>query len=304
MTVIQSKLSYELGRRLGYQGPRRVNPPTPCGKSARWDHFNILQINISGLQHKVEELMTLLQEQDIRIALIQETILPENPTNITTTGFTPHKCECTKCQGIMTLIRNDTQAEVELHPAGDIDMQKVTTWIGEKRYTFYNVYWPNSSISKFPLDETTYERCIVAGDFNAHTPSLGYQEYNFRGREVEDLCNSSNLILEQDMESEPTLLHRRHLTTTRPDLTLFSADLYEQTTVSVTDDIGSDHRPILIKIKTLQKTEIRRKTFWNYRKAKWNDYARTTDDGMDMVDIAAPSMDKVSLYICSVISQA
>ena len=304
MTVIQSKLSYELGRPLGYQGPRRVIPPTPCDKSARWNHFNIIQINISGLQHKVNELMTLLHEKDARIALIQETILPEKPTNFTTTGYTQHKCECTKCQGIMTLIRDDTQAEVENHPIGDIDMQKVTTWIGKQKYTFYNVYWPNSSCSKFPLNETTYERCIVAGDFNAHTPSLGYQEYNFRGREVEDLCNSSNLILEQDMESEPTLLHRRHLTTTRPDLTLVSADLYDQTTVSVTDDIGSDHRPILIEIKKQQRTEIRRRTFWNYRKAKWNDYARITDEGMNKVDIAALSMDKVSSEICSVIFKA
>ena len=112
---------------------------------------------------------------------------------------------------------------------------------------------------------------------------------------MEDFCNSTNLILEQDMESEPTLLHRRHLTTSRPDLTLVSADLFEQTTVSVMDDIGSDHRPILIKIEKLQKTEIRRKTYWNYKKAKWNDYARITDDGMDKVDIATASLDKVSL---------
>ena len=58
MTVIQSKLSYELGRCLGYQGPRKVNPPIPCDKSARWNHVNIIQINISGLQHKVNELLT------------------------------------------------------------------------------------------------------------------------------------------------------------------------------------------------------------------------------------------------------
>ena len=304
MTVIQSKLLHEPGRRLGYQGPRRVFPLTPCDKSARWDNFNILQVNISGLQPKVNELLTLLQEQDVRIALIQETILPAKLEKINITGYTPYKCVCKNCQGIMTLIRNDTQAEVQHHLAGDIDMQKVTTWIGKKKYIFYNVYWPNNSFSKLPLNETTYKRCIIAGDFNAHTPSLGYKEYNFRGKQVEDLCNSSNLILEQDMESEPTLLHRRHLTTTRPDLTFVSSDLYNQTTVNVMDDIGSDHRPILIKIGKLQKTEIRRKTFWNYKKANLKEYARITDDGMNKIDIATPSLDKVSSDICSVISKA
>ena len=182
MTGIESKLSYELGRRLGYQCPRRVNPLTPCDKSARWNHFNIIQIKISGVRHKDNELMTLLHEKDFWIALIQEIILPENPKNFTTTGYISHKCECTKCQGIITLIHNDTRAGVENHLIGDVDIQKLTTWIGKQKYTFYSVYWPNSSFSKFPLNETTYERCIVAGCFNVHTPSLGYHEYNFRGR--------------------------------------------------------------------------------------------------------------------------
>ena len=68
----------------------------------------------------------------------------------------------------MTLIRNDTQAEVENMQAGDIDMQKITAWINNTKYTFYNVYWPNNSFSKLPLDEVAFKRTILAGDFNAN----------------------------------------------------------------------------------------------------------------------------------------
>ena len=135
MTAKQSTLPYELGRRLGYQDLFKVYPPAPCDMR-RWDHFNILQVNISGLQHKVDELLTLLQEQDVRIALIQETILPKKPTDIRTTGYTQFKCECTKCQGVMTLIHNDTHAEIENHTVDDIDMQKVTRWIEKQRYNW------------------------------------------------------------------------------------------------------------------------------------------------------------------------
>ena len=72
MTVVQSKLVYEPGRRLGYQGPRKVpHSPTPCEKSARWDKLNILQINIAGLQNKSDELLKLLKENDVQVALIQ-----------------------------------------------------------------------------------------------------------------------------------------------------------------------------------------------------------------------------------------
>ena len=145
------------------------------------------------------------------------------------------------------------------------------------------------------MKETTYKRTILAGDFNAHTPSLGYPVYNQRGREVEDLCNSSNLILQQDMHSKPTLLHRRHLTASRPDLTILSADLLENTTVRVLDDIGSDHLPILTSIQKEFKLKPKiRRTFWNFKKASWNDFSAATDAGMGLVDIDNDSLDKVS----------
>ena len=135
-------------------------------------------------------------------------------------------------------------------------------------------------------------------------PLLGYDDYNFRGREVEDLLNSSNLILEQDIDSTPTLLHKRHLTSSRPDLIIISADIYEQTTVEVKDDIGSDHYPILIKIKRQTKPKAKRKTFWNYRKAKWLEYAKATDEEFEQLDIAQNTIDKSSQDICQAISTA
>ena len=304
MTVVQSKLVYEPGRRLGYQGPRKVpHSPTPCEKSARWDKLNILQINIAGLQNKSDELLKLLKENDVQIALIQETILPMKK-EISTPGYNQFRCDCQKCQGIMTLIRLDTQAEVVKHPAGDMDLQKITVWLGKLKFTIYNVYWPNDSFTEFPLKETTFKRTIIAGDFNAHTPSLGYPCYNSRGREVEELCNSSNLILEQNMDSQPTLLHRRHLTTSRPDLTILSADLLENTTVRVLDDIGSDHLPILTSIQKLPKTRHRRRTFWNFKKASWNDFSTATDVGINSVDIENNPLNKVSSDICKVILNA
>ena len=310
MTLRQTKITYEIGRRLCYLG-RRKGPQTgaedtltPCDKSARCDKFNILQVNISGIQNKTDELLKLLKENDVRIALIQETILPSH-SEISTPGYSQHRCDCHKCQGIMTLIRLDTQAEVVKHPAGDLDLQNITVWLGKVKFTIYNVYWPNHSFKEFPLKETTYKRTILAGDFNAHTPSLGYPVYNQRGREVEDLCNSSNLILQQDMHSKPTLLHRRHLTASRPDLTILSADLLENTTVRVLDDIGSDHLPILTSIQKEFKLKPKiRRTFWNFKKASWNDFSAATDAGMGLVDIDNDSLDKVSSDICKVILDA
>ena len=303
MAVQQTLVLDELGCHL-VKGPREeLPPPAPREKLARCD-FNILQINLAGYKNRAVELKKMLNDENINVALLQETILPQQrPTSIT--GYTAYRCSCSiKCQGIMTLIRNDTQAEVENIPAGDIDIQRITAWINNTKYVFYNVYWPNHSFAKLPFDETTYKRTILAGDFNAHIPMLGYKEYNYRGREVEDLLNSTNLILDKDMNSTPTLLHRRHLTTSRPDLIVVSADLYEQITVRVGEDIDSDHSPVLIKINKLVKPEIKRRPFWSFKRADWDSFACITDTEMGKLDLDALSVDQASSEICSIILKA
>ena len=303
MTDNKSKVTYELGCSLVTSPREELSPPAPRDKYARWD-FNILQINIAGLQCKEVELKKMLSDKNISIALIQETILPKDMP-LTFTGYTVYKCSCSiKCQGIMTLIRNDIQAVVENIPAGDLDIQKVTAWINNAKYVFYNVYWPSHSFTKLPLNDATYKRTILAGDFNAHMPSLGYSEYNFRGREVEDLFNSSNLILEQDINSPPTLFHRRHLTWSRPDLTLISADVYKQVTVTVEKRIGSDHSPIMIKIENLVKPETKRKTLWNFRRANWTKYACMTDVELAKIDTENQPIDTSFKEICSCMLKA
>ena len=71
------KLRNELGCRLGEKGPRSgVLSPAPCEKYAK-EELNILQLNINGLQNKKIELVKLLQDKEVHIALLQETILPK-----------------------------------------------------------------------------------------------------------------------------------------------------------------------------------------------------------------------------------
>ena len=111
------KLRNELGCRLGEKGLRSgVLSPAPCEKYAK-EELNILQLNINGLQNKKIELVKLLQDKEVHIALLQETILPKK-TEITIPGYTKEPCTCkktlgTNCQGIMTLIRNDITGKTE-----------------------------------------------------------------------------------------------------------------------------------------------------------------------------------------------
>ena len=85
----------------------------------------------------------MLNDENINVALLQETILPQQRP-ILITGYTAYRCSFSiKCQGIMILIRNDTQVEFENIPSGDIDIQRTTARINNSKYVFYNAYWPN-----------------------------------------------------------------------------------------------------------------------------------------------------------------
>ena len=267
--------------------PTPTPKPTPTPST---DVFNILQVNVCGLQPRSTELTKMLSDNNIHIALIQETILPRH-RNITVSGYTKYPCQCqNSCQGIMTLVRNDTEAKVtNLETSSDVDIQKIITWDQnkKKKLTLFNTYWPPGSKNDLPFQESSYTRTIIAGDLNAHSPTWGYSNLDGKGKQVEALCNGSNMVLMQNSQSEATLLHRRTGTMSRPDLTMISADIADNCKVSVLEDIGSDHKPILTSLKYPKKKKQRRKPLWNYRKANWTKYKSLTDNSLAELDMNA-----------------
>lgn len=251
--------------------------------------INIFQANICGGLHiKKIELAKLFQKERIHVAMLQEA--RHKGVNYDITGYTAYPCECKECLGIITYIRNDITGDVSpvtiAHPT---DVQKVTIWYAEKKYDLYNVYNSPKYDCKLPnLQDSIYIRTIIAGDFNGHSPLWGYTDHNNTGKFVEELCGATNLYVHQSPETKETLLHRAHLTLHRPDLTLLSADLENTSRVEVLDDIGSDHRPILISILTPERNTPDRRTRWNFRKANWNSYRDLTDQLSNNIEEEEP----------------
>ena len=234
--------------------------------------LNILQVNISGISTSIVNLAHILHKKDVHIALVQETQHKNTSTHIT--GYTPYPCSCTDCQGTITYIRNDQQANVEridqAHPACT---QKNILWKSGAKFEIYNLYNPPWNNLNFNfLSETVYHKTILAGDLNGKSPQWGYTRQDNSGRAIEELCESTNFTVLQDENSKPTLLHRAHNTLHRPDLTILSSDLLHRHTIEVLDDVGSDHRPIFTTVFPTEKRTYKRKTRWNWKKARWQLY--------------------------------
>ncbi|XP_012940892.1 uncharacterized protein LOC106012444 [Aplysia californica] len=124
---------------------------------------------------------------------------------------------------------------------------------------------------------TTKKKHICVGGFNGHSPEWGYTSYNCTGQKIEEFCEASNLSVLQNANSTPTLLHRAHLTLKRPDLTLWSSDIKNSFRIEVIDDIGSYHRPIFTQITSPPALNHPRRTRWNFKKANWAEYKKTSD---------------------------
>ena len=249
--------------------------------------LNLLQLNICGLKRKKTELAKILSEKNVHVALLQET--QHQSIDLQITGYTSYACTCTDCRGIVTYVRNDLTAEVTHLPANSpTDIQKCTLWLRGKKYKIYNVYSPPKTTCRIDdLQDTIYHNTILAGDFNGHSPLWGYRDTDDTGRYLEELCTTTNLSIQQDEHSTPTLLHRAHNTLTRPDLTLMSPDLETDYVEQVLPCIGSDHRPILTTIRQSKEAHERQRPRWNFRKADWEGYRKRTEE-----DFESASLDK------------
>ena len=172
------------------------------------------------------------------------------------------------------------------------DIQLVKVWRNGECFTLYNIYSPPDETLDAQLQHTIYRKTILAGDTNAHSPLWGYDNHNESGKYLEDINNSTNLILLQDNNSDPTLFHRPSGANTKPDHTLISADIIDQCHLEVLEDLGSDHLPILISVKIEKRKDKPRKlTGWNYSKANWDDYRTTSDLLLAKIDLKALKQD-------------
>ena len=188
--------------------------------------------------------------------------------------------------------------------------------IDNKTYTVASVYVPPSGT----LNELAFDRMIksfssrylVLGDFNGHSQLWGGNQENERGKIVERLIDSHNLILLND--SVHTLFDTYHQTSSLLDLSLCHPSIYMDVACEVLSDrLGSDHHPIIITANTSDYPVPERVPKWNFKKAKWDafqdqciteitpDLFNDAEDKMaifssTLLDIAADNIPKTSPF--------
>ena len=115
--------------------------------------LNILQANVEGIKKKKTELEKVMNDNQVHIALLQETLHANVDLHIT--GYTPYPCKCGTCRGIITYVRNDVQCDVSPHLADSPnDIIRATVWYENKKYSIPSLnrhLWGFSKLAAYPV---------------------------------------------------------------------------------------------------------------------------------------------------------
>ena len=211
---------------------------------------SIIQWNCHGYFPNYEEIITLIQQYNPAIILLQETIIgnynPRATSGYTFYGFSPTG-RAVPGDGLAFLVRNDIShksVNVRSH------FQTLTFQVKLQRLvTICNLYISNhDNISTAQLTNLTDQLqtpFLLCGDFNAKHPSWGNNNVNGRGQVVERFLLDSPFVLLND--GSPTHFHIQTGSSSAIDLSVASPDIAFALDWSTDEDLhGSDHFPIII----------------------------------------------------------
>ena len=292
------------------------------GDRSEWRQLNsdvlrILQWNADGLLGKKAELEEFLERKKVDVAVIQETKWDGKTATPVIRGFTAvrkdrvviRRGEEMKGGGLVTLVRRC------------IPFRRLKGWRGgtteglsvvldcsrKERCTITNVYRPPIRRIRGE-DERRHTKVrewlrsredeLVLGDFNLHSSRWGSDEDQGRveraeATEVLRWCEENGYGILND--GRKTCMDRRTGRWSVPDVSLAAGGLLRRCTWQVVDELGSDHKPIIIEVKVEREGRKEKKVLsWAWKKANWAEYSRELDEKVRMMDRMGSLTDRVA----------
>ena len=235
-------------------------------------HNYIIQWNCRGLRSNREDIELLISKYSPAAICLQETMLKRNQIQTFKHYSAYYKNSINGHGGVCILVQNNfIHSQVQFQ--ADLQAVAVCITINNKAYTVASVYVPpNGTLNELAFDrmiKSISSRYLILGDFNGHSYLWGANQENERGKAVEHLIDSHNLILLND--SVHTRFDTYHQASSLLDLSLYHPSIYMDVACEVLSDrLGRDHHPIIITANTSDHPVPERVPKWNFKKAKWD----------------------------------
>ena len=218
--------------------------------------LEIVTWNCHSLYANLSQFKIFLYTHKPHVVCLCETWLKDDrlPTFINYTPFFVSRCD-RPGGGIAILTRNDLcilDGHLVALPGGFLEVQMLTICGCGYNIDLLNLYNPGRSVSEHEFDHYFQQMkspCIIVGDFNAH-----HSLWRTKGR---DSATGSNLVAalfnfpDICLLTPPDLQTYFHVPTrsySTLDLCFLSSELFSIAHLSLLDDLGGDHTPILISL--------------------------------------------------------
>lgn len=150
----------------------------------------------------------------------------------------------------------------------------------ETSITICNIYIPNQKLFKSTDIENIIQQLpppfLLLRNLNSHGLSWGSDKTDVRGKQIEKVLETDNIILLNS--GEPTRLNPLNGKFSAIDLSLCSSNLAQRTSWSTLPEIyDSDHIPIRIELLYSKATSPTSSNKWKLKNPNWNLFSQLVE---------------------------
>ena len=258
--------------------------------------LRVLQWNANGLKTKTLELVDALKSLDIDICCIQETKLCAKDRMPRFAGYTAIRLDRANDQsggGLAMLVKADIPYSPAPALIGDsshttTESQAIRILTPTGHLFLVNAYAPPSRSPitvSFDVNNLPHSReHIIFADLNCHSALWDYnQPSDALGQKLEDWLIDNDFNVAND--GSATRLNPATCNESCPDVTLMHNSLLSQTDWSITNDLGSDHLPILCvincSVSTTEHSLAKPYLRWHWKAADWEAFTASVEESCD-----------------------
>lgn len=234
------------------------------------NYIKVVFWNANMILNKLEELKAYLLEEDIDIALINETHLRPS-IRITVPNYNCYRRDrlITKGGGVAVLIKRNLPHEpLPEIKEGRLESVGIQLQTKQGKLNLYAAYIPpGDDLPEEQLNEvfSNSTPTIIAGDFNAKDHEWYSKTNNYRGTKLKNYRDHNKLnIIGPD---EDTHFHSQNETADVLDIVI-SKDIKWKIDLYVQVRLSSDHLPVVMEINLEVEEESRKKAKIDWTKFK------------------------------------
>lgn len=265
---------------------------------------NIIQYNINGFSTNRADLEAMIHvHQPIAFALQETHHLSSSPLSLS--GY-----ECrfnyrdTSSQGVGICIRKDfgyvpipIQSPLQVVAVKILSSPPISVC---SIYIHHSITLQQSHLKNIITQLPT--PFFILGDFNAHNSLWGDSRTDLRGRIIEDVLLSENLLLLND--GSPTYIHRGSLSPSSIDLSLAHPALGARLSWSTITPFRDDHMPILISLHRSSSSFRSSSNKFIEEKADWPNFSSTIFNSINRISWADNIDSNISSFIDIILDSA